>query len=99
MRIRSWPQKTIAEIQPVADEAHLVPDVVRDERCRRVVEDDRFVAVEPALALVDLGLDPLQVQGRDQVAELTVLGVEDLALPGDEVDELLGDVGHLVSGW
>src|SRR5208283_3043414 len=52
-----------------------------------IVEDDAFLAVEPARRLVDARDDGLEAEGEDLVAEKSGLGVEDLALPGEDVDD------------
>src|SRR5580698_2403852 len=41
------------QIQPGADQADFVPHVLGDERCLRVIENDAFLAIEPACGLVD----------------------------------------------
>src|SRR6266508_2366649 len=78
------------EIEARRDLADLVADPLRHDGGLRVVEDDRLLAVEPALVLVDLGPNSLDPEGEDLVAELALLAVEDLVLPCDEVDELRG---------
>src|SRR5215210_2974299 len=76
------------EVEAGRDLADLVADPLGHERGLRVVEDDRLLAVEPALLLVDLRPDRLQPEGEDLVAELALLAVEHLALPRQEVDEV-----------
>src|SRR3954452_1744866 len=78
------------EVEPRRHLADLVADPLRHDRGLRVVEDDRLLAVEPALVLVNLRPHGLQPEGEDLVAKLTLLAVEDLALPGDEVDDFRG---------
>src|SRR3989442_11045064 len=72
------------EVDAGRDLADLVPDPVRDERRLRVVEHDRLLLVEPARLLVDLRPDRLDPEGKDLVAQLALLRVEDLPLPGDQ---------------
>src|SRR5713226_4272862 len=70
--------------------ADLVPDPVRNERRFRIVEHDRFLLVEPARVLIHLRSDRLDTEREDLVAELALFRVEDLPLPDQEVDQLLG---------
>ena len=52
--------------------------------------------IEPAWSLVDLGDNRLDSEWQDVVAEETVLGIEHLALPGEEIDhggDLIGKGG------
>src|ERR671923_1087239 len=83
------------EVEARRDLADLVADPVCDQRGLRVVEDDRLLAVQPARLLVDLGPHRLEAEGADLVQQLPFLGVEDLALPDEQVGELLGGLGEL----
>src|SRR5215218_6339049 len=78
------------EVEAGRDFADLVADPLSHDRGLGVVEDDRLLAVEPALVPVDLRADRLQPEGQDLVAELTLLAVEHLPLPCEQVDELRG---------
>ena len=53
----------------------------------RVVEHDALLAVEPAVALVHLGDNGIDPEGRNAVAQRSMHGVEGLALPAEEADE------------
>ena len=87
-----------AEVGARIDQSHLVPDPVRHGRRLRVVEDDALFLVEPAGLLVDLRPDPVQVQRRDLVEQLALVGVEDLPLPRDEVNDFGRDLRELAAG-
>ena len=76
-----------AEVEAGADEADLVADPVGDEGGVGVVEDDALLAVDPAGLAGDAGDDGAQAEDGDAVAQDHVLGVEDLALPGEDADE------------
>src|SRR5262249_50498307 len=70
------------------DLADLVADVLGHERGLRVVEHDAILLVDQTLAYVDLGQDRFHAERPDVVHERLVLGVEDLPLPGEEIDHL-----------
>ena len=53
-----------SEIGARSDLADLIPNPVREERRLGVIENDALLAVEPALALVDLGDDRVQAEGQ-----------------------------------
>ena len=82
------------EIETGTDEADLVAYPVRNDGGLRVVEDDAFLAVEPARLTNDAGKDSIEAEDADLVREEHLLCVEDLALPGEDVDEL-GDLGRV----
>src|SRR5215472_6885140 len=77
----------LAQVQAWADLANLVANPMRDERGLRVVENDALLAVQPARPHVHLGDDGVEPEREDPVPEHALLGVEDLALPGEMVDE------------
>src|SRR4029077_13156350 len=66
----------------------LVADVLGHQRRLRIVEDDAVLLVDEALAEVDLGQDRLEAERPDVIDQGLALGVEDLALPGEVIDEL-----------
>src|SRR5918992_4210912 len=82
------PPEDEPEVEAGRDLADLVPDAAREERRLRVVEDDRLLLVEPARLLVDLRPHRPQAERADLVLELALAAVEDLALPGDELQDL-----------
>src|SRR4029078_2807937 len=73
----------------------LVADALRDHRGLRVVEDDAFLAIDPAGRLVHLGDDRLDTGYEDPVLQGLALRIEHLALPPEQVDGL-GDVGRVL---
>src|SRR5207248_3219981 len=77
----------LAQIEAGLDHPNLIANPSGDQRRLRIVENDAFLAVEPALALVDLGDDSGDAERQDLVLEQAGFGVEYLALPGKMVDE------------
>src|SRR5688572_17584888 len=88
----------LAEIDVRRDQADLVADPLRHHRGLGVVEDDALLVVEPARRLVDLGDDRVDTEWQDAVAQGAGLGVEHLALPGEDVDQLGDVVAEFVAG-
>src|SRR3954451_14123680 len=84
--------KYLAKVEAGLDHADFVADPSRHQRSLRIIENDAFLAVEPALALVDPGDDGGDAERQDLVFQQPGLGIEDLALPGEMVDER-GDLG------
>jgi hypothetical protein len=82
------------EIEAGTDEADLVAYPMRKEGGLRVVEDDAFLAVDQARPTHDTGKDGIEPEDGDLVRENHLLCVEDLALPGEDVNEL-GDLGRV----
>ena len=80
-----------AEIEARRDEADLVAYPMRNRRGLRVVEDDAFLAIDPARLADDVSEDGIKAEHSDFVHKRHLLGIEDLALPGEDVDEL-GDL-------
>src|SRR5499427_10536841 len=78
--------------------ADLVPDHAGEQRCLRVVEDDAGFPVVPAVLLVDRGLDRLDAQGRQDVLQPSLTGVDDLAAPRERVAERGGNPGRATAG-
>src|ERR1700733_2074715 len=76
----------LAEIEALIDEPYLIPNVRSNEGGLGIVEDDAFLAVEPASRLVDARDDGFEAERQDLVAEKSGLGVEDLALPGEDIN-------------
>jgi len=81
------------EIEARRDEADLIAYPVRNEGGLRVVEDDAFLAIGPARLADDASEDGIEAEHGDLVHEHHLLCIEDLALPGEDVDEL-GDLGR-----
>src|SRR4051794_3709392 len=82
----------LAEIEARFDHPDLVADPAGHQRGLRVVEHDTFLAVEPALALVDASDNGGDAKRQDLVLEKPGLRVENLPLPGKMIDES-GDFG------
>jgi hypothetical protein len=77
-----------AEVGSGGDLTDLVADVLSQQRCLRVVEDDAVLVVDETLADVNVGQNRFQAERPDMIDERLALRVEDLALPGEEIDEL-----------
>src|SRR4051812_18921406 len=82
-----FPAKHLAKVEAGLDHADLVADPPRHQRGLRIIENDAFLAVEPALALVDLGDDRGDAEWQDLVLQQPGLGVKDFALPSEMIDE------------
>src|ERR1035441_1095099 len=63
-----------------------------------IIEDDALLAIVPARTLIDLGNHRLDAEGKQFVAQLAFGGVEYLALPGHQVNELGGGLLQLGPG-
>src|SRR6185295_3654351 len=73
-------------------------DPLRHHRGLGVVDDDALLVVEPARPLVNLGDDRVDAERQDAVAQGPAGGIEYLALPGEDVDQL-GDVIAELRAW
>src|ERR1700733_1117227 len=76
----------LAEIKALIDQPNLIPNMRSHEGSLGIIEDNAFLAVEQARRLVDPRDDGLETEGEDLVAEKSGLGVEDLALPSEDID-------------
>src|SRR5262249_7150353 len=76
-----------AEVGVRRDLTDLIADVLGHQRRPRIVEDDAILLVDETLAEIDLGQDRLQTKRPDVIDERLRLRVEDLALPGEVIDE------------
>jgi len=70
----------------------LIVYLVRNDEGLRVVEDDTFLAIDLARLADDASEDGIEAEHGDLVHEDHLLYIEDLALPGEHVNEL-GDLG------
>src|SRR4026208_1447288 len=91
------PPENEPEVNAGRDLANLVPDLVRDPRGLRVVEDDRLFLVEPARVFVDLGPNRLDSEGPDDVEQVFFRRIEALSAPDEPLDQSLGRPGDLGS--
>ena len=66
---------------------------MRNHRCLRIVQYDTFLAVNPARFATYMGEDSVETKDGDLVHKCHLLRIEDLALPGEEIDEL-GNLGR-----
>src|SRR5258708_26033833 len=66
----------LAEIEVRRDQPDFIADAVRESRRLGVVENDAFLAVEPARSLVDLGNDGLDAKYQNPVFQEPVGGIE-----------------------
>jgi hypothetical protein len=67
---------------------------MRHERGLAVVENDCFFLVEPTLRVINLGADGVCTGRADLIPELSALGIEHLAFPGNQMCELGGYVAY-----
>lgn len=81
------------EIEAGRDEADLIAYPVGNEGGLRVVENDAFLSIDPARLADDASDDGIEAEHGDFVHEDHLLCIEDLALPGEDVNEL-GDLGR-----
>jgi hypothetical protein len=82
-----------SKIEARRDEADLIAYPVRNVGGLRVVEDDALLAIDPARLEVDASDDGIDAEHGDLVHEDLLLCIEDLALPGEDVNELC-DLGR-----
>src|ERR1035438_10185453 len=61
--------------------------MVGHQRSLRVVEHDAFLAVEPALPLINFGYDGVQPECQNAVSQCPVGSIEGLSLPPKSVDQ------------
>src|SRR5271157_3546619 len=76
-----------AQVHPRTDLEDLVANVLGYKRGLRVVKHDTFLAIEPALGLVDLGHNRVQSEGEDAVSERPVRRIEGLSLPAKNIHQ------------
>ena len=81
------------KIEAGRDEADLIAYPVGNEGGLRVVEDNAFLSIDPARLADDASEDGIDAEHGDLVHKGHLLCVEDLALPGEDIDEL-GDLGR-----
>ena len=86
-----------AQIKMRRNLANLIADPLRYDRRFGVIQHNTFFPVEPTVRLVHLGNNGLNAEGGDFIAEIPALGVEDLALPGEEFQEARCDLRKAVS--
>lgn len=81
------------KIEAATDEADLIAYPVSYEGGLRVVEDDTFLTIDPARLTDDASENGIETEHGDFVHKDHLLCIEDLALPGKDVNEL-GDLGR-----
>src|ERR1700722_4912276 len=77
----------LAQIKVGTNQPNLISNPMRHHRGVRIIKHDAFLAVEPAGLLVDLGDNRLDAEHQDLVLQETLLGVEHLALPAEQIDD------------
>ncbi|KAJ6081424.1 hypothetical protein N7499_006298 [Penicillium canescens] len=81
------------KIEAGTNEADLIAYPVGNEGGLRVVEDDAFLTINPARLADDASEDGIEAEHGDFIHKHHFLCIEDLALPGEDVNEL-GDLGR-----
>src|ERR1035437_7199015 len=75
------------QVSSGADLSNFIADMLSHQRRLRVIEDNTFLVIKPACALVNLSDNDINSKSRDAICQRAVSRIECLSLPAKHVDQ------------